>query len=331
MDYYPLKLELSGMYRPYMWGGRKLASLVNAPTDEPVAELWAVSDRPEEEQVSRIANGPLAGQNLQSLIAADPIGFLGFDTPGHRFPILVKTLDAKQRLSVQVHPPKAAAIKLGGQPKAEAWIFLSGNEPNAYVYAGFKPGVTRETFAQALRDGSVESLLHRLTTRTGDVLNIPNGRLHGVGEGCFLLEVQQNSNTTYRVFDYNRVDPKTGQMRPLHIEEALASLDFHDVEPGFEDAPAIPDERGDRKQLLATEHFTIERFTGKGAVQESTAGLATIVANVKPETSMTVAANDVGVEQKTFEFSLIPAAVGKFVVSGDDLDYVLIRPVRPAH
>ena len=330
MDYYPLTFDLKGMSQPYLWGGRKLAPLVpDVPADEPVAEIWAVSDRPEEGKVSRVLNGPLTGQTFQQLIQKDAVGFLGFDTTDHRFPILLKLMDPKGRLSVQVHPPAAVAEQLGGQPKAEAWLGLAGSDPDAYIYGGLKRGVTREQFETALKDGSVEALLHRVPISAGTVFDVPNGRIHGIGEGCLLLEVQQSSDTTYRVFDYNRVDPKTGTTRQLHVKESLASIDFADQAPQVESPQPIADQRGSRRQFLTTDYFTIEKFTGSGEIFESTNGLATIVVNLKPQTTFLISANEVSIEQKTFECSLLPAALGEFVVKGDDLDYALIRPVRP--
>lgn len=329
MYYYPLKIDLTGMYQPYMWGGRKLAKTVNAPEGEPVAELWAISDRPEEGIESVVANGPLAGKTLAQLTAADALGFLGFATHDHHFPILVKILDSRNKLSVQVHPPEEVAARLGKPPKAESWLFLPGCEPDATVYAGFRRGTTKESFMNSLNTGDVEPLLHRISAQPGTMVNVPNGRVHGVNEGCFILETQQNSNTTYRVFDYNRVDPKTGTSRPLHVEEALASLNFEDYEPTPEVLSLQPTANGARTMLLATPYFSLERFAGAGEINEATQGVATIVVNTQPSSELHIEAYEVSISLRPFEFALIPAAVGAFMVTGDDLDYVLIRPTKP--
>jgi mannose-6-phosphate isomerase len=326
---YPLTFEYHGMYQSYLWGGRSLAALVGAPAGEPVAELWAVSDRPEQGKQSRIANGPLAGRTLAEIVAADPRGVLGFDPPDHRFPLLVKILDARQSLSVQVHPPPAVARQLGGQPKAEAWLFLEGSQPGSTVYAGFERDVTQSHFVAALEHGSIESILHRVPAEPGTLVDIPAGRIHAINPGCLILEVQQNSDTTYRVYDYNRVDPRTGKARRLHVEQSLASIDFTDDEPGPTEPRRVDDPRGDRAILLETDHFSLERFTGVGALRESTNGVATVIVNVKPNTILTVSVGGVATHQSRFECSLIPATVERFTINGNDLDYVLIRPTKP--
>jgi mannose-6-phosphate isomerase len=149
--------------------------------------------------------------------------------PSSRFPLLIKLLDARERLSVQVHPPVSRAAELSGEPKTECWYFLHAAEGSS-VYAGLKNGVTRESFEQALASGQVEETLHRAPARTGESIFIPSGRLHAIGEGLVIVEVQQNSDTTYRVFDWNR-QGLDGKPRALHVDESMASIDFKDFQP----------------------------------------------------------------------------------------------------
>src|SRR5260370_16260306 len=156
-----------------------------------------------------------------------------FDEP--RFPIPIKTIDATDRLSVQVHPPATLADELQGQPKTEVWYFVQA-QPGAQVYAGLKKGVTRDQLEQALAEGLVESLVHSLPTQTDSFIFIPNGPIPALDRDNLIFEIQQNSDTTYRLFDWNRVDAE-GNRRKLHISESLACTDFEDVEPTL----GIPD------------------------------------------------------------------------------------------
>jgi mannose-6-phosphate isomerase len=170
-----------------------------------------------------------------------------------RYPVLAKILDCRETLSVQVHPPASIAPKLKGEPKTEMWYLLDADE-GASLYAGFQPGASRAAFEAALQTGAVEPLLHRVEVRKGDVMFIPSGRCHAIGGGCFIIEIQQNSDTTYRVFDWNRAG-LDGKPRALHIAESLASMDFDDVQPALA-RPALARPAGDR--IVDCEHFTVD-------------------------------------------------------------------------
>jgi mannose-6-phosphate isomerase len=148
---------------------------------------------------------------------------------GERFPVLCKILDAQDKLSLQVHPPAKLAAQLGGEPKTEMWYFAR-TAPWADVYAGLKRGVTREQFERRIASGEVGQCFHRVNVKPGDALFLPSGRVHAIGAGNLIFEIQQNSDTTYRVFDWNRVG-LDGKPRDLHIAPALASIDFKDFEP----------------------------------------------------------------------------------------------------
>src|SRR5205823_11147865 len=146
-----------------------------------------------------------------------------------RFPLLIKILDAQQKLSLQVHPPPKQAAELGGEPKTEMW-YIAEAAPGAELFVGLKRGVTREEFERKIQDGTVAECIHALKVQTGDAMLLPSGRIHAIGAGNVIFEIQQNSDTTYRVFDWNRLG-LDGKPRQLHIAEALASIDFNDVEP----------------------------------------------------------------------------------------------------
>lgn len=218
------------IYQSYIWGGQRIAELYRRLNPPPVcAESWELSDRPE--GLSRIANGPWQGRTFHDLIQTYPREILGADTPPRRFPLLVKLIDAAQRLSLQVHPDDASAAGIGGEPKSEIWIILAAT-PTAYVYSGFKEPVTPDTFRAALSARKLPDLLHRIAVQPGDALFIPGGRVHAIGEGCLLYEIQQNSNTTFRVHDWDRVGPD-GRPRALHLDQALKVIRWNDTASGL--------------------------------------------------------------------------------------------------
>ena len=196
----------------------------------PVGESWEVVDR--EDAQSVVHGGPLRGTTLHDLWTSRREEIFGPDYKTHtaaRFPMLIKLLDARERLSVQVHPPVHMSQALGGEPKTEMWYFADAL-PGASIYAGLKRDVTRQQFETLLREGRVEEALHVIPVERGDSIFIPSGRLHAIGEGNVIVEVQQNSDTTYRVFDWNRTG-LDGVPRKLHIEESMESIDFNDFEP----------------------------------------------------------------------------------------------------
>jgi mannose-6-phosphate isomerase len=228
---YPLTFQ--PIFKERVWGGREIERLYDKklPAGSPIGESWEISDRPGDDSV--IANGPLAGKDLHWLMENHATELLGKAKPaaGNRFPLLCKILDAREKLSLQVHPPANKAAELGGEPKTEAW-FIADAAPGAELYVGLKRGMTRAGFEQKIRDGSVAECFHRLPVKAGDAMFLPSGRVHAIGAGLVIFEIQQNSDTTYRVFDWNRVG-LDGKPRELHVAESLASIDFNDFEPGL--------------------------------------------------------------------------------------------------
>lgn len=229
-ELYPLLF--APRFKERVWGGRNLERLYQKPlpADAPIGESWEISDRPGDASV--IANGPLAGQDLRWLMEQHGPAIMGVarDLQG-RFPLLVKILDAQQDLSLQVHPPAARAAELGGEPKTELWYFTEC-APEAAIYVGLKAGITRAEFERRIADGTVAECFHRVPVQAGDAMFLPSGRVHALGAGSVLFEIQQNSDTTYRVFDWNRTG-LDGRPRELHVPQSLASIDFADFEPGL--------------------------------------------------------------------------------------------------
>lgn len=216
-------LVFQPLYQERVWGGRALAAQLGRtlPGTAPIGESWEIVDRPEAQSV--VAAGPHAGRSLRAVIAADAATIMGPRWPAERvFPILVKWLDCRERLSLQVHPPASVAPALGGEPKTENW-FIAHAEPGAAVLAGLKPGVDAARFRAALADNTAESLVERHATGAGDSVLIHSGVMHAIDGGNLILEIQQNSDTTYRVYDWGRVG-LDGKPRQLHLEQSLTCL-----------------------------------------------------------------------------------------------------------
>ena len=253
---YPLRFE--PVLRRYLWGGRRLETVLGkslAPGND-YAESWEVVDHGDDQ--SLVAAGPLAGETLGSLVGQRGAELLGRHHPRPCFPLLFKFLDARRTLSVQVHPDDARAARsdppdLG---KTEAWVVLAA-EPGSLIYAGLKPGTDRQALARELERGTTDLCLHRFEPQVGDCVFLPAGVVHSLGQGVLVAEVQQSSDTTYRVFDWNRVDAD-GKPRQLHIQQALEAIDYQagPVEP---QSPQ-PTQRPHVERLVACEHFVLDRW-----------------------------------------------------------------------
>jgi mannose-6-phosphate isomerase len=221
---YPLRFR--PLFRQYVWGGRRLESVLgkNLGPGDHFAESWEIVDHGPDQSV--VAHGPLAGATLGELVATCGPELLGRHHPQPRFPLLVKFLDARETLSVQVHPDDAAAAHATppDSGKTEAWVVLAA-EPGATIYAGLKPGVDRRQLAAAIEQGTCADCLHSFQPQPGDCAFIPAGTVHALGAGLLVAEIQQASDITYRLFDWNRVSPD-GKPRQLHVEQGLAVIDF---------------------------------------------------------------------------------------------------------
>lgn len=224
----PCPLIFTPIFKPKIWGGRRLASLLDKalPPDEPIGESWEIADLENDESI--VSTGPAKGMTLSELVRAWGSDLLGeAELFQGRFPLLIKYLDAQEHLSVQVHPDEALAARLGGhvRVKNEAWYVVDA-EPDGCIYRGLREDVDRRVFEEAIRAGTVESLLRRISVRAGDCFYLPSGTIHALGAGVVVAEVQTPSDVTYRVFDWNRIDPSTGRPRELHIAEALECGNF---------------------------------------------------------------------------------------------------------
>ena len=218
------------LYMERVWGGRSLEDKLNRalPPDKVIGESWEIVDRPEAQSV--VESGQFSGATLRELLQESAGTIMGptYD-PTKPFPILVKWLDCQGKLSLQVHPPARIAEKLNGEPKTENW-YIADVDEGAEMMVGLKKGVTRETFEDALKRNQLEALVHKTSVSAGDSIFVWSGRIHAIGEGNFILEIQQNSDTTYRVYDWGRVGLH-GELRDLHVEESMESINFDDYEP----------------------------------------------------------------------------------------------------
>jgi mannose-6-phosphate isomerase len=223
-------LRFRPLYQERVWGGRGLEAVLGRtlPGDRPIGESWEIVDRAEAQSV--IEGGSLHAQSLHAVMANHAAAVMGpsWET-GRRFPILVKWLDCRERLSLQVHPPATIAPRLGGEPKTENW-YIAETAPGAELIVGLKRGVTREQFQRAVRDGTLEQCVHRFRVAAGDSILVHSGQVHAIDAGNLILEIQQNSDTTYRVYDWGRVG-LDGKPRQLHVEQSLQSIDWTDFEP----------------------------------------------------------------------------------------------------
>lgn len=318
-------LRFAPVYKERVWGGRALADAFGRTLPPGlIGESWEVTDRPE--GVSRVTGGPLDGVTLRELMERQPRELLGDAAPaaGGRFPLLVKILDAQDVLSLQVHPPAHLAAQLGGEPKTEMW-YVAQAAPGAHLFAGLRRGVTREEFARRAQDGSVAECFHRLDVRPGDAMFLRSGRVHALGAGLLIFEIQQNSDTTYRVFDWNRVG-LDGRPRDLHPGQSLASIDFEDFEPALQpgawrDAGAVRE-----RPLASCELFDVRLVTWPAPARHE-------ISFTRPQV-LGVTAGHIRVESAAGalalapgDFALLPAGLGAATLAaGPDAGLLVAQP-----
>ena len=224
-------MSFTPLYMERVWGGRGLELKLGRklPEGKVIGESWELVDREGEQSI--VAEGTHKGKTIRELLEGGAADILGPGREGSQpFPILIKWLDCQDRLSLQVHPPAAIAPILGGEAKTENW-YIADCDDDASLIVGLKQGVTREQFTQALEDNKVAACVHRFPVKPGDSILVESGCMHAIDAGNLILEIQQNSDTTYRVYDWGRVG-LDGAPRQLHLEESLQSIDFNDYEPG---------------------------------------------------------------------------------------------------
>jgi mannose-6-phosphate isomerase len=254
---YPLRFQ--PVLRRYLWGGRRLETVLGKPLPpgDDYAESWEVVDHGEDQSV--VVAGALEGMTLGQLVSQFGNALLGSDAPQAQFPLLFKFLDAQKNLSVQVHPndQQAAQLVPPDRGKTEAWIVMHA-EPSSRIYAGLKSGVDRVQLESAIAAGTAEDCLHFIEPNVGDCLFIPAGTVHAIGAGLVIAEIQQSSDTTYRLYDWNRVGAD-GQPRQLHVEESLAVIDFDSGPVDVQEA--VGTGQAHVECLVACDKFIVNRWS----------------------------------------------------------------------
>jgi mannose-6-phosphate isomerase len=262
-----------------------------------------------------VASGPLKGKTLHELWSEDRQSIFGNLPDSPRFPLLIKILDAREKLSLQVHPPEKSAASLGGESKTECW-YVAAAEADAELFVGFGKPTSRAEFKRCLDNGTVADCLHSLPVKAGDAMFLPSGRFHAIGGGNVLIEVQQNSDTTYRVFDWNRVDDATGQPRELHVEQALECIDFSDVTPKLVEPKD--------ESLVRDRLFEIQKWKLDSEREVEPRGQFAIVCCL----SGSVACGEV--DLKPGEFCLVPASLEDRQLKPRTNDAALLQITIPA-
>jgi mannose-6-phosphate isomerase len=302
------------LFMERIWGGRRLETIFGKalPTEKRIGESWEIVDR--EEAQSVVSNGPLKGKTLHDLWQHHRDDIFGAVKPASRFPLLIKLLDAQDKLSLQVHPPARAANELGGECKTEFW-YVAAADPGAELFVGLDKPMTREAFEKCIHTGTIAGCVHSVSVRTGDSMFLPSGRFHALGAGSVIVEIQQNSDTTYRVFDWNRVD-ENGEPRQLHVAPALQCIDFDDVRPDLV--------RPDGETLVRNELFEVQKWQLTQPREICRPGEFAFVC------CLTGQVGCAGVELAPGQFMLVPASSADRVVKPLQEKTSLLRVTIPA-
>lgn len=334
---YPLKFE--PVFKDYIWGGRSLEQFGKVLPEGIVAESWEVSCHPN--GTSIISNGEYKGISLPDIIKRFGRQIIGDSMPEEslaKFPLLVKFIDANDKLSVQVHPDDkyANAFENGEFGKNEMWYIIK-TKPGAKLIYGVKPGLTKEAFSKLVEDNRIEDGLNSIEISPDDVVNIPAGLVHAIGEGIILAEVQQNSDLTYRVYDYNRVD-KSGNKRPLHIEKALDVIDYNVAYKKVKGLEVRIGSDSRKTYKIANKYFSIELYNINGCIEERADGSKFYIYVILDGEGVIEYCRS-SLKIRFGESLLIPADMGSYKISGNlkilkayvpDLDNDVIVPLKQA-
>jgi mannose-6-phosphate isomerase len=311
MPLYPLRFEPIYQYR--LWGGRRLSGLLSAPLpgDGPIGEAWLLSDR--DDHQSKVANGPLKGRTIGNMMDQSREPLMGkLASRFRRFPLLLKFLDAREMLSVQVHPSDAhpELIPAGDTAKTEAWVVIEAGN-GSRIYAGLKPGTTSSDLLHSIANGTIADHLVCIAPKAGDAVFIPAGTVHTLGGDVVVFEVQQNSDVTFRLYDWGHVDAKTGQPRPLQVDQALASIDFTESTGGLVTPFVVTTTPVERERLFDCEHFLLWRLRGESPFDVGAAEMPRVLVCIEGSGWIDGGGSAYGVNKG--EVWLLPAVVGACV------------------
>lgn len=312
MNTTPYPMKFVPVYKDYPWGGSRIPETYGRDVPAGVyAESWEMADR--DDGMSMVANGSLAGQTLREVLHADSIGIMGTRIEGTTFPLLIKLIDAKQKLSVQVHPNDATAATYGGEAKTEMWYLLGDNQTQ--VYCGLNEGVTKTSFLAAVENGTSADTLQTVPVENGSVVFVRGGRVHAIDSDCLILEIQQNSNTTYRIHDWGRMG-NDGQPRELHVEQAINVIDWNDHGNPLVEPTLKADIAGLQLwELLRCEYFCVEKLVLAAPHEVPMTG-ETFHALFCAEGEATLVWPGGNESLKAGESILVPAALPAYILDG---------------
>ncbi len=311
MKIYPLKFK--PIFKERIWGGDKLKTFFGKaiPKDIKIGESWELADLPDDKSI--VTNGPLAGETIDKIIERFGSDITGQDNYKPPFGLLIKILDAQDDLSLQVHPDIETCRRTGkGDPKTECWYIIEAQD-DAAIYKGLKPDVTKEQFRQAIEDGTTADLLEKIIVSAGECHFLPAGLVHAIGKGLLVAEIQTPSDTTYRVFDWNRTD-SNGKSRQLHIDDAMESINFD-----------MPKENVTIKKsgrLIDCDFFKVDKYQQKSdTCQEFSAGKMRAVVIIKGDGQINC--KDTNVDFSAGDTLLMPAVCQCQIKSQIDCEYLI--------
>ena len=309
----PYPMTFNPVYKDYPWGGSRIPETFQRDVPDGIyAESWEISDH--DDGMSIVANGSLKGKTIREILQESPKEIMGSTVEGTKFPLLIKLIDAKQKLSVQVHPNDQTAAQFGGEAKTEMW-YLLGDNPTQ-VYCGLNDGVTKESFRQAVADGTSGDTMRPVPVEKDSAVFVRGGRVHAIDDGCLILEIQQNSNTTYRIYDWDRMG-NDGKPRELHIEQAINVINWNDHEnPLVEPKVLVDTDTFQCLDVLKCEYFQLEKLTFSAPLKVPMSG--------KTFHALFVAEGKATIEWKGGSLSapagtsiLVPAALPAYTLDGN--------------
>ncbi|MDF7801691.1 class I mannose-6-phosphate isomerase [Pontiellaceae bacterium B1224] len=308
--FYPL--TFSPVYKDYPWGGSRIPETFNRNQPEGIyAESWEISDH--DDGMSVVSNGWMKGRTIREILEENPAEIMGSSVEGTKFPLLIKLIDAKQKLSVQVHPNDQTAKEFGGEAKTEMWYMLGDNPTQ--VYCGLNDGVTKESFIQAVEDGTSGDTMRSVPVVKDSAVFVRGGRVHAIDDGCLILEIQQNSNTTYRIYDWDRMG-NDGKPRELHIDQALDVINWDDTDnPLVEPKLLVDTENFQCSEVLSCEYFRLEKLTFSAPLEVPMTG-KTFHALFVSEGEAEINWGDESLTAPAGTSILIPAAMPGYTLSG---------------
>ncbi|MEP3837835.1 MAG: type I phosphomannose isomerase catalytic subunit [Algibacter sp.] len=321
MELYPIKFE--PLYKYRLWGGSKLKTHLNKEySEESIGESWEISDVKGDE--TKVLKGALKGQTLKQLIKTYKGAFVGesvYKTFGEDFPLLIKFIDAKTPLSIQVHPSNELAKERHDSfGKNEMWYVMQADK-DAELIVGFESEIDKDEYLKQLEDDTILNVMHHEKVEQGDTFYIPTGRIHAIGAGVLLAEIQQTSDVTYRIYDYNRVDATTGKERELHNELALDAIDFKYYDSFKTD---YKKEVNTSNTLVHSPYFKTNFIKVEGKLTKDYSKLDSFVIYMCVSGDLEIESNNEKYTLKIGETILLPAAIDEVKISSDNAEFLEI-------